>query len=447
MSQQLRTRTVNVGLLAATIEEKRDTFQSKIDEAVDYLSRERVLASLFANFVFMERLRDGSALPEPDRAFFKSCLSSCIKSKGGGSLNADFDRFSELTGVPRLVPPNKLNFDQQREHEANCMATPTSTRATHHTEKRRISITRWLLRVRISRGDLVYKKYSTKLYNLAKKIITESDGAPEHTQKLEEIARAMDPDADIESIIEFAWKEKEFSDSVREDGKCASTITHLNWTFSTYVVDSRRMYEEVVSRAHSFAPGENKECRKKRYEFVKIELGEEFTYAPKRHCRATHLLHGFCVHPHRHEDAQVLGASAFQRCLVVQGCSPTFLERGQYQVSQEQGKRQVRVERAGFSLESARKWSGQVSLDDRRKLPDGRCSDQVASCDAGTYQETLSWVKSAERGGLQQAASGRCSARTSVERGKRCVQHRKRSGFSSKHQGRPVGDVRRPGPG
>ncbi|CAN0420308.1 unnamed protein product [Pylaiella littoralis] len=240
-SQQLRTRTVSVGFLAATTQEKRDAFQSKIDEAVDHLSRERVLASLFANFVFMERLRDGSALPEPDRAFFKSCLSSCIKSKGGGSLNADFDRFSELTGLPRLVPPKKLNLDQQREHEASCMATSTSTRATHHTERRRISITRWFLRVRMSRGDLVYKKYATKIVNLAKKIIMELDGTPEHEQDLRENAREIDPGTDTDTIIEFARKEKEFSDRVRGDEKSAWTIKHLNWMFSTYVAESRRM--------------------------------------------------------------------------------------------------------------------------------------------------------------------------------------------------------------
>jgi len=39
VSQQLRTRTVSVGFRAATTDDKRDTFQSKIDEAVDHLSR------------------------------------------------------------------------------------------------------------------------------------------------------------------------------------------------------------------------------------------------------------------------------------------------------------------------------------------------------------------------------------------------------------------------
>ncbi|CAN0333919.1 unnamed protein product, partial [Ectocarpus sp. 4 AP-2014] len=230
----------------------------------------------------MERLQNGSALPEPDRAFFKSCLSSCILSRGGGSLNADFDRFSEITGLTRLVPPKSMNLDQQREHEAQRMATATSTRATHHAEKRRISITRWFLRGRISRGDLDCKKYATKLYNLAEKIITNFDGTPEDTQKLRTMSRAIDPGTDTNIIIDFAWQEKKFSDRDRGDGKSAETIKHLNWMFNTYVAESRRMYEEAVSRSHLFAPGKDKACRKKRDEFVKHELGEEFTYAPPK---------------------------------------------------------------------------------------------------------------------------------------------------------------------
>lgn len=116
VSQLLRTRTVNVGFQSATTYENRDTFQKKVDEAVDHFSRERVLASLFANFLFMERLRDGSIIPEPDEKFYNSCLSSCIKSAGGG-LNEDFDRFSALTGLPRLEPPKSsifLRFEDTR---------------------------------------------------------------------------------------------------------------------------------------------------------------------------------------------------------------------------------------------------------------------------------------------------------------------------------------------
>ena len=281
VSQLLRTRTVNVGFQSATTYENRDTFQKKIDEAVDHFSRERVLASLFANFLFMECLRDGSTIPEPDEKFYNSCLSSCIKSAGGG-LNEDFDRFSALTGLARLEPPKKLNLSQIRRYEAISMATSASTRAQHHTEKRRIVITRWFLRGLLSRGDLVYKKYATKLYNLAKKIIVEFDGTIEKEQELREDALEVDPDTDIASIIEFARKETEFSIRVSGDETCAPTIKHLNWMFKTYVAESRRRYEEVVSRSHAFSPGEDKASTKQRDEFVRKELGEENSCAPPR---------------------------------------------------------------------------------------------------------------------------------------------------------------------
>lgn len=131
MSQKLRTRTVSVGFRAAPTDGEREALHEKSDTAVDHLSRERVLASLFANFIFMERLQNGSAVPEPDRSFFKSCLSACINSTGGGTLNADFNHFCALTGLQRLQPPQNLNLDQVREFEAGSMATSTSTRSEH----------------------------------------------------------------------------------------------------------------------------------------------------------------------------------------------------------------------------------------------------------------------------------------------------------------------------
>ncbi|CAM9688533.1 unnamed protein product [Pylaiella littoralis] len=282
VSKKLRTRTVSVGFRAATSGEKREAFQEKVDEAVHHLSRERVLASLFANFVFLERLREGSALPEPDRSFFKSCLSSCIISRGGGSLNEDFDRFSSLTGLKRHDPPKELNLDQQREHEAGCMATSTSTRAEHHTEKRRTSITKWFLRGRIPRGELENKKYASSLYNLAKAIITEFDGTHEGEQNVQERALAIDPAAEADSIITFARREKEFSDRVCGDKTSALRIKHLNWMFNTYVAESRWRYDEALSRAHAFSPGEDKESSKKRYVFMGSELGEDNAHPPPK---------------------------------------------------------------------------------------------------------------------------------------------------------------------
>ena len=282
VSQKLRTRTVSVGFRAATTDAKREVFQEKVDQAVHHLSQERVLASLFANFLFLERLREGSVLPEPNRSFFKSCLSSCIISRGGGSLNADFDRFSEQTGLKRLDPPNNLNLDQQREYEAGCMATSTSTRAELHTESRRISITKWFLRGHISRGETDNKKYAYRLYNLASSIIKEFKATPDGDQDLRARVLAIDPASETGPIITFARREKEFSDQVCGDKKCAPKIKHLNWMFNTYVAESRRRYDEALSRAHTCYPGEDKECVRKRHNFMVGELGEENAHPPPK---------------------------------------------------------------------------------------------------------------------------------------------------------------------
>lgn len=282
VSQRLRTRTVSVGFRTATTDAKREVFQEKVDQAVHHLSHERVLASLFANFVFLERLREGSALPEPNRSFFKSCLSSCVISRGGGSLNADFDRFSERTGLKRIDPPKNLNLDQQREYEAGCMATSTSTRAELHMEPRRISITKWFLRGRVSRGELDHKKYAYRLYSLASTIVKEFEATPDGEQNLRDRVLAIDPAAQTGPIITFARREKEFSDQVCGDKTSAPKIKHLSWMFNTYVADARRRYDEALSRAHTRFPGEDKECRKKRYEFMVGELGEDAGYPPPK---------------------------------------------------------------------------------------------------------------------------------------------------------------------
>ncbi|CAM9693752.1 unnamed protein product, partial [Pylaiella littoralis] len=229
----------------------------------------------------MERLQNGTALPEPDAKFFRSCLASCINSRGG-NLNTDFDRFSAPTGLPRLEPPKQMNLDQQREHESRRMATSTSTPAEHHTEKRRIVITRWFLRGLLSRGDMKYKKYTTKLYDLSKNIIVGFDGTPETQQDLREKALEMDSGADPGPITEFAQMERDFSTRVCRDKTSLPKITHLNWTFKTYVAEDRRVYEEVMSRSHSQFPGEDKVSREMRCEFVKKILGEESICAPPK---------------------------------------------------------------------------------------------------------------------------------------------------------------------
>lgn len=200
---------MSVGSRKATTHQNRDTFKANVDVAVDHLSRERVLASLFSNFVFMEHLQNGSSLPEPTKTFFRSRLSSCSDGKGGGDLNSDFDRF--FVGGVDEAPASKRteSFATKNilQYLARIMAYSTSTRVEHHTEKRRIAITRWFLRGVTFRGRLECKKYLTKLYTLSKNIV-EFDGTPEDERNIRELALEMNVNANTDPVLEFARKER-----------------------------------------------------------------------------------------------------------------------------------------------------------------------------------------------------------------------------------------------
>ncbi|CAM9703229.1 unnamed protein product, partial [Hapterophycus canaliculatus] len=77
--------------------------------------------------------------------------------------------------------------------------------------------------------------------------------------------------------------------------------------FKTYVAEFRRRHGEkgvfygvVMSSL-------------KRYEFVQSDLGDPNTHIPPlKTLPCPHLLKGLSVYPHRHENAQVLGAVAFR---------------------------------------------------------------------------------------------------------------------------------------
>ncbi|CAN0207791.1 unnamed protein product [Pylaiella littoralis] len=235
---------------------------------VDHLSRVRVLASLFANFVFLSRLNDPDpALQEPGEVFYRACLSACCDGPQGGEMNAEFDEFPSLTGLVRLHTPIK---------PAGAMAASTQTRAKVHTEKRRISITRWfLLSVIKHTGGLEYKKYATKIYALAKFILTGFDGTPASISKVTEGVSNIDPttsDQDMGDVLGFANTELAFSVTVDDTSSCAPTIRHLHWMFDTYARESRDTYNDVVKRGSTQFPGKDKASKKAFGEFIRKEL-------------------------------------------------------------------------------------------------------------------------------------------------------------------------------
>ncbi|CAM9207965.1 unnamed protein product [Pylaiella littoralis] len=295
-SQLLRTRTVTTGFASVVRKDKRGDFQDYVDAVVDHLSRVRVLASLFANFVFLSRLNDPDpALQEPDEIFYRACLSACCDGPQGGEMNAEFDRFSSLTGLVRLHTPikpgkrTKIATSQQITYLAGAMATSTQTRVKVHAEKRRISITRWfLLSVIKHTGGLEYKKYATKIYALAKFIITGFDGTPASISKVTEGVSNIDPttsDQDMGDVLGFANTELAFSVTVDDTSSCAPTIRHLHRMFDTYARESRGTYNDVVKRGSTQFPGKDKASKKAFGEFIRKELivmNKGVTCAPPR---------------------------------------------------------------------------------------------------------------------------------------------------------------------
>ncbi|CAM9681554.1 unnamed protein product [Ectocarpus sp. 13 AM-2016] len=114
-------------------------------------------------------------------------------------------------------------------------------------------------------------------------MIKEFECTPDGQQDLQEKVLAVAPAAETDPIIMFARTEKVFSDQICGDKTIAPKIKHLSWMFNTYVADSRRRYDEELSRAFAYSPGDDKECRTKRGVFMEKELGENNVHPPPKH--------------------------------------------------------------------------------------------------------------------------------------------------------------------
>lgn len=274
-SQELRTRTVTSGFTKISIPRNRPMFQGFIDEAVDHLSKLRILASLFANFLFLSRIENGLELPEANESFYTACLSACSEGSGGKSLKQEFDTFQDLTGLKRITQPlhpvtgKKFNVSQQRAYIAGTMSTSTSTRMELNSDKRRVALTRWFLAKRLGNDKRL-------LYTLSEFIIKDFDGSPESKLKLYEKIVNFGPSFTTSSpesieILEFATKELGFSKSI-VGGKHSPMIKHLKLMFDMYVGDDRIHYDRVIKDATNIFQEKNETSKRVYREFISHHL-------------------------------------------------------------------------------------------------------------------------------------------------------------------------------
>ena len=272
-SQTLRTRTVTSGFTSIVKPQKLEMFQDMIDKSVDHLSRLRVLASLFANFIILNRIKENIEIPEPDKDFYTKCLSACSAGSEENYLTREFKIFG-LTKLPNPVTNTgkPISVSQQRVYIAGEMATSTSTRMDVHSKTRRIVITKWFLAKKL--GDS-----KGLLHTLREFVINDFNETEESKAKLEaKIAKFGDKftrsSKEYTDILNFSREELEFTKSTVKlvKKKHSLMIKHLKLMFDKYVRESRKNYDSVIREATALFPGNIN--RKKYREFIEDKLME-----------------------------------------------------------------------------------------------------------------------------------------------------------------------------
>ena len=273
-SQTLRTRTITSGFTSIVKPKKLEMFQDMIDKSVDHLSRLRVLSSLFANFIILNRIKENIEIPEPNEKFYNKCLSACSDGSSENYLTREFYNFHKKTGLKKIPKPvtntgNKIGVSQQRVYIAGEMATSTSTRMDVHSKTRRIAITKWFLAKKL--GDS-----KGLLHTLSEFIINDFNETEESKVKLgENIAKFGNKftrsSKEYTDILNFSMEELEFTKTIVKK-KHSPMIKHLKLMFDKYVRESRKNYDSVIREATTLFPGNIN--RKKYREFIEDKLME-----------------------------------------------------------------------------------------------------------------------------------------------------------------------------
>lgn len=99
-----RIRTVTVGLV--TVLKCTEAMQDIVDrftDLVNFFSKARIYASLFANYVILTRLAAGTALPAVEKLeFFRNCFDVVLFPNKEYELSAEFAQFSATTGITAI---------------------------------------------------------------------------------------------------------------------------------------------------------------------------------------------------------------------------------------------------------------------------------------------------------------------------------------------------------
>jgi hypothetical protein len=272
-----RTRVVTIGL--STVVTRPDIVDG-LRRLSDFVSKVRVAASLFANYVNMKMLEQGERPPEPVPDFFKQCLN-LFRGSGKASelLQGHFAVFTRQTGLAAYSWSGG-SVDQAFVYQSQDMATAASTYVEVHYKKRLVTIVKWALRMRISRPPAVTKKaFGARLHSLAVWVT----GVREEPDVIAALRTRMDELGLLQSFDSVEPLCCEILDWELVLGRRATVEDcrlHLLRLQLLYVHDDARRYQSICSALHQAHPG--KQNVKVRGALIKEQWGHPTP--PKETC-------------------------------------------------------------------------------------------------------------------------------------------------------------------
>jgi hypothetical protein len=268
-----------------------DEMAAKFMDLSSYASKVRVMASLLANFIFMEHV--GSSLPEADAKFYSKCLQVCRSGKTKhADVTAAFQRFTAATGM--VAEPARQGvstlFERQvcnttgpmcryvtsvvtkqyainlilsafvLSSQAAAMEVAAKNCIDVHFRDRQTTLLKWALRSRLFRyktANINTKTFGQRIHTLTEKILSDTYAQ----ELLRDLLRTsgMSQDEALQAVQEVI---------ITFTQECGEThalkrayLLHMQ---RLYLTADKRTYDQAVISSQEQFPGDTADAKVKR---------------------------------------------------------------------------------------------------------------------------------------------------------------------------------------
>ena len=249
----LRSRSVNHLIT-------REEFIDQIKVASDYVSRVRVAASLFANWIFIKKLAAGEPLPDASTAFFTACLQRLVagsvpSAQAAVNVTALMQEFSAATGI-EPIPDCPCRLTQVLVYQAQEMSTAASNFILMNYLSRLQCLIRWALKKQLqTRAGLDREMLNSRINTLVEFFTTTRVEEERLIEMIHSKLSEMGLDefaVDVELVCAAAW-----SGSVLSTGSYSNKLQYLLELQQEYLHHDRRQYLQVQQQSWALFPEED----------------------------------------------------------------------------------------------------------------------------------------------------------------------------------------------